>query len=234
MHSFYSPDIPEPGITFELDERDSKHLFKTLRGRRGESVGLLDGRGTVACAEISENNRLTVVSKTTEPEPSVKLHLLVAAPRRNPMEQMLRQCAEIGVWSITPILTERSVALPSSENTPERWRNILLEGCKQSRNPFIPELSTALTLKDAIDKHCQGQTDAFFGAPSGTPIQPFATSGSLIWMVGPEGGFSSAEEAMLCACGVRPSRIGERIMRVETAAICGAAILINLAEDYEK
>lgn len=228
MHSFYCPQIPESGAMVELNERDSKHLFKTLRGRCGESVGLLDGCGTLACAEITENRKLTVTARTTEPEPLVKLHLLVAAPRRNPMEQMLRQCAEIGVWAITPILTERSVALPSHENTPERWENILREGCKQSRNPFMPKLSSALSLNNALDQHCHTQTEAFFGAPSGTPLESFATNGAIIWLVGPEGGFSPTEEELLCACGVRPSRIGERIMRVETAAICGAAILLNL------
>lgn len=228
MHSFYCSTIPESGATVELYERDSKHLFKTLRGRQGECVGLLDGRGTVAYAEITENRQLTVTSRITEPEPLVKLHLLVAAPRRNPMEQMLRQCAEIGVWSITPILTERSVALPSNENTPDRWENILLEGCKQSRNPFIPELSAALTLREALEKNCQGQADAFFGAPLGTPLQPFTTNGTVVWMIGPEGGFLPAEEKMMCASGVRPARIGNRIMRVETAAVCGAAMLLNL------
>lgn len=228
MHSFYCSTIPESGAMVELNERDNKHLFKTLRGRRGECVGLLDGRGTVAYAEITENRQLTVTSRITEPEPSLKLHLLVAAPRRNPMEQMLRQCAEIGVWSITPMLTERSVALPSNENTPERWENILLEGCKQSHNPFIPKLSVALTLKEAIEKHCHGQVESFFGAPLGVPPQPFTTSGTVIWMVGPEGGFSPAEEKMMCASGVRSARIGSRIMRVETAAVCGAAILLNL------
>lgn len=228
MHLFYSPEIPESGVAVELNERDHKHLFKTLRGRQGEAVGLLDGRGTTACAEITRNRELLVIDKTTKPEPSIKLHLLVAAPRRNPMEQMLRQCAEIGVWTITPALAERSVAMPGYENTPERWKNILLEGCKQSGNPFMPKLSVALTLKDALEKYVCAQSEVFFGAPSGVPIQGFTTGGVIVWIVGPEGGFSFAEEEMLCACGARPTKIGNHIMRVETAAVCGAAILLNL------
>ncbi|MDD5664192.1 MAG: RsmE family RNA methyltransferase, partial [Victivallaceae bacterium] len=171
MHGFYCLNIPETGGIVELEDRDSRHLFKTLRGREGEQIGLSDGKGTTALAEITGQRRLFIVNRTIHPEPTTKLHLMVAVPRRNPMEQMLRQCAEIGVWTITPLLTERSVAIPRHENTPERWINILREGCKQSRNQFIPELTPVACLKDALAIYYRNQGNAFFGAPSGNKLQ---------------------------------------------------------------
>ncbi len=224
MHSFYCQNIPVGGEYIRLEERDEKHLFKTLRGKAGETVELQDGRGVTAMAEIGPDRRLRITVRDVVPEPAVKLHLMVAPPRRNPMEQMLRQCAEVGVWSITPVITERSVAIPTQDAAPERWEAILREGCKQSRNPFVPQLHRPLEFAAAADQ-CRGRR-AYFGAPYAGGNSVAAPSADIIWLVGPEGGFSPAEEEKLREAGVLPYQIGQWIMRVETAAVCGAAILL--------
>lgn len=224
MHSFYCQNIPAGGEYIRLNERDEKHLFKTLRGKAGETVELQDGNGVIALAEINSDRRLLITDRNTVAEPRVKLHLAVAPPRRNQMEQLLRQCAEVGIWSITPVITERSVAVPSQESTSERWELILREGCKQSRNPFVPRLNHSLKFSEVLDM-CHGR-QAYFGSPYVEGISPAPSSDDIIWLVGPEGGFSPGEEERLHQSGVIPYRIGDRIMRVETAAICGAAILL--------
>ncbi len=230
MHSFYCREIPESGTLTQLEEHNAKHLFKTLRGKPGESVELLDGRGTVALAEIMPSRELLVKERSTAPEPAVKLHLFAAPPRRNPLEQMLRQCAEVGVWSITPVIAERSVALPARESAPERWEIILQEGCKQSQNPFLPQVNASISFAAMLEVVKQGRMTAFFGAPGAGQAQIPAGVTDIIWIVGPEGGFSPAEEELLEQAGAQRCRIGRWIMRIETAAICGAAILLNAAD----
>jgi 16S rRNA (uracil1498-N3)-methyltransferase len=227
MHSFYCRNIPETGQAVRLEIHDEKHLFKTLRGKPGDPIELLDGRGVSAQALITSTRALEITGRISTPEPPLKLHLFVATPRRNPMEQMLRQCAEVGVWSITPVVTERSVALPPRESAPERWETILQEGCKQSRNPFLPQLHAAIRFNELLERVRDGAAPAFFGAP-GAGQEPFpADAADLRWIVGPEGGLSPDEEARLTDAGARACRIGRWIMRVETAAVCGAALFLH-------
>ncbi len=227
MHSFYCREIPEVGHNVRLEHHDEKHLFKTLRGRPGDPVELLDGRGAMAQAQITPSRELAVIERVTTPDPSLKVHLFVAPPRRNPMEQMLRQCAEVGVWSITPVITERSVALPARESAPERWEVILQEGCKQSRNPFLPQIRGAIDFRELLETVRGGETAAFFGAPGAGKAAISDELTELIWIVGPEGGLSPDEEGRLSEAGARPCRIGRWIMRVETAAVCGAALFLQ-------
>lgn len=227
MHSFYCRSIPGAGQSVRLESHDEKHLFKTLRGKPGDPVELLDGRGAIAQARITASRELEVTERSATPEPPLKLHLFVAPPRRNPMEQMLRQCAEVGVWSITPVITERSVALPARESAPERWEVILQEGCKQSRNPFLPQLRAATGFGDMLEAIRRGGMTALFGAPGAGKAQMPDEAADLMWIVGPEGGFSPEEEERLREAGARPCRIGRWIMRVETAAVCGAALFLH-------
>lgn len=227
MHSFYCREIPAPGQTVRLENHDEKHLFKTLRARSGEPVELLDGRGTIAEAQICESRDLLVIGTTVTPDPPLKLHLFVAPPRRNPLEQMLRQCAEVGVWSITPVITERSVALPARENVPERWDVILQEGCKQSRNPFLPRLHAAIGFDELLETVRRDNMPAFFGRPGAEKVRIPENAADIRWIVGPEGGLSPGEEALLSGAGAHPCRIGSWIMRIETAAVCGAALFLS-------
>ncbi len=228
MHCFYCEKINLPGSAVELDERDWKHLFKTLRAVPGEKIMLMDGRGITADAVVAEDRGIIVehCEQTTEPE--VKLHLYLVVPKKQKMDQLLKQCAEIGVWSITPMTSARSVALASGENASDRWESLLLEGCKQSHNPFIPLVGEVTKFGDAVKSVAVQPVTPFFGAPD-APVTDaaIAKSGSEIaWFVGPEGGFTPEEEKLMLEHGFNKLSIGNWIMRVETAAVCGAAILL--------
>ena len=227
MHRFFCKEIGEPGNSVELDTRDQRHLFKTLRARPGDEVELANGRGTVAIARIDGNNTLLIKNREDFPPPAVKIHLFVSPPRRQKMDQLLRQCAETGVWKLVPILTARSVSQPE-DSVLERWDAVLLEACKQAKNPYHPEVQPLQPFAKAVAS-CKNM-DIYFGAPQGTwpprrmpEAKPLS---DIAWFVGPEGGFSPDEESALIAAGAQALRIGPWVMRVETAAICGAALLL--------
>lgn len=79
------------------------------------------------CIELLETERC--------PEPEKKLHLFCAVPRKAKFDVLLKQAAELGVWSVRLIECARSVAKPEGS---DRWQLLLQEGCKQSKNPFLP------------------------------------------------------------------------------------------------
>jgi 16S rRNA (uracil1498-N3)-methyltransferase len=229
MHCFYCKNIPEKEDFAELDKRESAHLFKTLRAKAGEIIALVDGRGTSAEAKVGNDKNILIISRKNHEEPRAKLFLYLTPPKKQKMDSLLKQCAETGVWKIIPMITERSVSTPEKESTLERWKSILLEGCKQSGNPFTPEIELPIKFNTAIARVKESGQDAYFGSPR-SDIQPdWTEKPRKAWFVGPEGGFSEKEENIMLETGVKPLRIGPWIMRVETAAICGAALFI-----YEK
>lgn len=218
----------------QLPAREQNHIFKVLRGKEDSRIMLIDGKGSIAEAMIADRHSLNVLSVCSIPEPETRVHLFVAPPRKNQMDQLLKQSAEVGVWSITPIITERSVVKPEPESSPDRMEVLLQEGCKQAHNPFLPTIKPVKKLAET-EAEIRNFVHAFFGstADCGTSgahksiSGPAQISGDVAWIVGPEGGFTDAEEDFLTSCGAKALKIGSWVMRVETAAIVGIANLSN-------
>lgn len=224
MRTFFCESISDIDDIVVLDKRDEKHLFRTLRAKCGETIELIDGKGTSALSIINDDKTLTITEVTVTPEPQIKIHLFVAPPKKAQMDQMLKQCAEIGIWSITPMITSRSVSTPEKANTLERWNTLLLEGCKQAKNPFVPSITRPVIFERAIEQ-AKGLS-CFFGATDGESItQGESDCTELAWFVGPEGGFTAEEQQLMVDCGFNKLAIGRCVMRVETAAITGASLL---------
>ncbi len=225
MHSFYSENPGRPGEEITLDRREADHLFKTLRARAGEEVELLDGAGACALGRVTSRRTLEILERSDAPEPTRKLHLYTAAPRKAKFDTLLKQAAELGVWSIRPLTCERSVAQPENE---ERQEALLMEGCKQSKNPFLPKILPALSLPEALREIAEKGYHAWYGSVKETPDTLSGGGDDLAWIVGPEGGFTPAEEEALQAAGIRGLNLGPYVLRLETAAVCGLAVLRRL------
>jgi len=230
MHCFYCKAIGATGSVALLDNDDRKHLFKTLRAELGNQVELTNGEGVFAVAEVIDGHKLRIVTAETAPPPPVRIHLFIAPPRRQKMDILLKQCAEVGVWSITPMLTERSVSAPEKDAVLDRWQTILLEGCKQSKNPFLPTIALPISFKAAVQQAAERRYRCFIGAVHASQ-QPEAINDPSItdaaWFVGPEGGFTPAEEEAMRQAGFAELRLGPWVLRVETAAVVGAAMLLR-------
>lgn len=228
MRCFFCENIADAGAHLTLPEREAQHLFKTLRGRIGDIIMLLDGIGTIATARVEEGKRLILIGRSTVPEPELKIHLFISPPKHNKMDQLLTQSCETGVWSITFVIADHSVVRPDEGAVPERWNIHLVEGCKQSKNPFLPKLNGVISFPEMIEKIRKEKMAAFFGSVEESE-SGFGKDGTydVAWIVGPEGGFSPAEEECMKVSGFSPLHIGRWVMRVETAAIAGSVILMN-------
>jgi len=221
MHTFFVEAMTEPGGGAELNSRERDHLFKTLRARPGDAVELFDGCGGRMAGIVREGKRVEILSAERVPEPERKLFLYCAAPRRAKFDVLLKQAAELGVWSIRLVECARSVAKPEGS---DRWQLLLQEGCKQSKNPFLPEIVPPVSLAVALEEIRAANICAFFGAIRSGERGAEAAA-KLAWIVGPEGGFTDEEEAAMRAAGVRGLNLGPYVLRLETAAVCGLAVL---------
>ena len=228
MRFFYAENPGSPGEIQLLDRDEADHLFVTLRARSGDRVGLLDGKGTTAEAEVTGDRRLTIVTRRVNAAPKLRVHLFCAAPRRKELDLLLKQAAETGASSVNLINCARSVATPDGDAL-DRWRTILMEGCKQSHNPFAPEIAAPIDFKTAVQKVEAAGWPTFFGAVPRPEDAPAAADkvadGDCALFIGSEGGFTAGEEDSMRGAGFQPWNFAATVLRLETAAAGGVLLL---------
>lgn len=181
MHRFFYENLKNSATQdlVKLNKDENEHLFKILRAVPGDRVGLIDGAGTAADAIVEEGKMLRIENLTLFPIPALRIHVYVAAPRKQKMEQLLKQAGELGAWRIVPIQCERSVALPSGERIAKRGPDLLMEACKQSGNAYLPQLEDPLKCMDAIADAKAKCRKIFFGDP-GITGQTFENIGMCL------------------------------------------------------
>ncbi len=227
MHSFWVEHLPENGAQFRLEREEETHLFRILRARPGDVVQVLDGKGGIGLAEVAQDKYLQLQSGRTVPRPAQELILCCAAPRRQKLDTLFKQATELGVAQIHLMHCARSVAKPEGSS---RWPALLQEACKQSGNPFLPEVHLHDSLTAAL--LALAGKNLYFGAvtPPGTPFPAVPANGCAVFLTGPEGGFTEEEEAEMIRAGACGISLGPWILRLETAAVAGLAALRTAAK----
>lgn len=227
MHSFYAKNLNKIGDLVSLERAESDHLFKTLRGRVGEVVKLLDGNGKVAMAKIIENQILKIEELQKLPPQNRTITLFVAAPRKQKLDQVLKQATELGVTAIGILHCDFSVALPDGSN---RWEALLWESCKQSNNPFLPKILPVMKFDEAVKYVKTNSMVGIFGdiERQKENREKLTTANNVAFFVGPEGGFSEREFGILKSEEFIGLNLGPYILRLETAAICGIPLIREL------
>jgi 16S rRNA (uracil1498-N3)-methyltransferase len=218
MHLFYSPDLIE-GIN-TLPEEEAHHAYHVLRVRTGDRIGLLDGRGGRAEAEVIEAGKKGVLVKAgpidRAPENGTTIHLAVAITKTSDrFEWFLEKAVELGMNRLTPLITER---VERDRMRIDRLQKIAIAAMKQSQRRYLPVIDTLTRLKDLPD-HAEQR---FFGWCEGdhpSLMQLYTTASSAIVVIGPEGDLSPAEAQQLMDQGFRPIGLGKARLRTETAAL---------------
>ena len=223
-HTFFTDNIGTEGSYVELSKDQRHHLFKVFRAVCGDEVELLDGRGTRALGEVDAEKNVIIKSVKKETPEEVKLHLVFAVPRKNQLDLLLKQAAELGVSELHPVRFERSV---SQADGKERWTTLLEEACKQSKNPFLPQIHPAAGLEDKLNELSVRNIPVVFGAIR-SETGKLKLENSAAWVIGPEGGFTDEEEQLMRAKGAIPLNLGPWVLRLETAACAGIAVLRQL------
>jgi 16S rRNA (uracil1498-N3)-methyltransferase len=198
-------------------------------------VQLFDGQGGQATAEITQLDRHGVEvapgQREHVPRP-IPLHLcLAAAVCKGPRQDwLIEKCTELGVPELFPILTERSVVRPARGRA-ERWRRLSIEAAKQSQQAWLPTIHPPCPLASVLEQ--AGRFDAAWIALPTAATELSEAVGrlpgetrSVMLLIGPEGGFSAEELTSAERAGLMGVRLGGTILRVETAAIAAAAVVL--------
>lgn len=209
MRRFHVAEL-RPG-TVTLDAPQSRHASRVLRLRPGDAVMLFDGRGREGRGAVVESGRRVVVDVPRVDEVPAPSTLVVAAavPKGRRADVMIEKLSELGVAAFQPVPFERGVRMPAS---PARFERIAVESAKQCGRARVMEIRAP--------GWPQGRLVV---ADPGAPRRLRPGDGDVA-VVGPEGGLTDGERARLA--GAAFASLGPTILRIETAAIVAAAVLL--------
>lgn len=249
MPRFYCPTPLVTGETLGLLPSAARHV-QVLRLQPGDSITLFNGGPTEHgdtgefSATIVRMGRTDVEVKLGDYQPVQReairpVHLALSMPANERMDWLVEKAVEIGVASIQPLMSERSVLRLGAERAQKKvahWQSIAIAACEQCGGNRVPLVNEVASFSAWI--HGGGQaSNTAAGSSFLLTLRPgtrglreaaAALDGSqaITCLSGPEGGLSNAEEDAALACGFTPVTLGPRVLRAETAALCALAALL--------
>lgn len=227
-----APGSLATGALVTLDADESHHL-QVRRGTDAMPAAAIDGAGAQATGTLTHAAtgwQFRVEAVEMAPRPA-ELWLAVAAGDRDRFLWVVEKAAELGVTRVLPIETTRSltVATRLREGAIDKARRRAREGCKQSGNPWCPELAP---LQPLAGLETLGNAVTWFLAEAGAPPpEPTLMRGPVGWLIGPEGGFDASERRFCVeALAATPVSLGPHVLRFETAAIAAAAVTATIRQ----
>ncbi|MDR1786951.1 MAG: 16S rRNA (uracil(1498)-N(3))-methyltransferase [Treponema sp.] len=253
MKQFLLRNAPGPGGIVHLYNEDYHYLARVRRlGPGDEFRAVLPGGEERTVKVLSTADRILIGEcEGVFPDdgggrgsPALPLCLFQALPKGAKMDLIVRQAAELGVWRVVPFESEYSIpkaqSLPASRR--ERWERIAREARQQSGARKGLEVSPPCAF-DAMLAFWEGLR-AGCERPVGVLLHQEPAAGAASFheackdqpdcaalAVGPEGGFSAREAARFAAAGWKPLVLGEAILRTETAALYGLAVLKTILSE---
>ena len=221
------------GPTVALSAVDSRHALRSLRLRPGEEVTLSDGAGLLARGRLrGEEGGLAVVGVEDVrpvPRPSPRLSVALAPPKGDRLAWAVQKLAELGVDEVVLVDSDRSVRAWDPEGEAralDRLRRVAREAAMQARRPFVPELVAGVAFREALEG---GVTPVVLMQSGESPLARAIPAGprAVRLVVGPEGGFSPQEADLAGSVGAIRATLGEGVLRTETAAVVGAALVLS-------
>jgi len=243
IRNFYYSHLVHPGDSIHIKESDFHHIKNVLRLKEGDLIGLLASNGKFN-ARIHKIHHLSVEVYLLDKEernlsqPSV--HLIQALPKGWKMDEIIEKSTEIGVASILPIYTTRTIPKFSQQeenNKLVRWNKIAIAASKQSNRVSIPKISTIQTF-DAVLKqidHQEGCKILFWEMEQNQSLIPIIEAvpeKNYYIIVGPEGGISIEEKNLASNHQFTSTSLGENILRTETAAPFSIGLILYLWKNF--
>jgi 16S rRNA (uracil1498-N3)-methyltransferase len=258
MPRFYTPQTLCVDTEMALDAGAARHV-QVLRMQPGGGLTLFNGQGGEYAAQVTHMGRsevrVTVLTHdAVEREAGRAVHIAIGMPANERMEWLVEKATELGVASIQPLMTERTILRLSGERAEKKqthWQAIAVAACEQSGRNRVPVVHPVLSwsawlastgqraeqhpLRCVLSVHSASVSARAFAqsAPSSAPAGSAATAATapaIECLGGPEGGLSPTEEAAAIASGYAPVGLGARVLRSETAPLAALSLWALTAE----
>lgn len=215
-----------------LTAEQQHYLSRVLRLREGDCfIAMVYGEWWVAkflnldVAEVLEQ-------MPASNELPVEVVLLVALPKGNGFEDVVRSCTELGVSCFVPVVSERTLLKPSPQKI-ERWRRIAQEAAEQSERQIVPEIlepityTQSLSFVNELSFICvaRGEFPPLLNCLVELRPKLDNTLSKIVILTGPEGGLTHQEEAAALKAGFLGVSLGKRILRAVTAPVVATSLV---------
>lgn len=240
MPRFYVDFALSPDSLVELPDNVVRHL-NVLRVKNTEEIVLFNGNGKSypALPEVLEKRRASVRilrEESTDNESPLNITLVQAVSAAERMDFTLQKSVELGVAEIRPVISERCVVRLSGERAEKRvarWQEIVVSACEQSGRNIVPKVLPLTTYAQALQQLPQETAKLLMSlnrAQKLSDVRP--QSGKVVFMVGPEGGWTEKEEQQAFDAGFQSVTLGKRVLRTETASLAAIAAMQTLWGDF--
>ncbi len=237
-HRLYHPAPLATGTTVALDRDNSHYLTTVLRARIGQPLLLFNGveAGEYAATLTAiERQSCRVAVEAYQPvnrESPLAITLLQGISKGERMDWVVQKAVELGVTTLVPLITDRSVVRLDEERQQKRqhhWQSIAISACCQSGRTVLPQIERPLTLAAWLEHHPTLTTELRWllavrdDYPTTPPHTPRPTHAAVL--IGPEGGLTLEEEQLALHHHFIPRHLGSRILRTETATVAALTLL---------
>ena len=239
---FISPEeIMNSEIT--LTGENANHA-KVLRLKVGEQVMVADGEGAegLCCVSSTDGNMycLTLLERRkSTSEPAVDVSVYMAFPKADKLEHVIQKATELGAYEIVAFPSSRCVSRPDEKSLKkklERWQKIAASAAEQSGRGRIPRVLVLGGYKEALDRAVKTDLPVlFYENEQATTFQMAINScqfKTAALISGPEGGLEEAEVKKALDMGVHVCTLGKRILRCETAPLCGLSAIMYATGEF--
>ena len=233
MPRFHCPLPLAAGQSLDLPAGAARHV-QVLRLQPGARITLFNGEGGEFEAVIERMGRSDVGVRVeshdpVEREAAREVHLAVAMPANERMDWLVEKATELGAAGIQPLMAERSVLRLSGERAHKKqahWQAIAVAACEQCGRNRLPEVHAVAELRTWLARAGYAEALLLSLGPRSVALRDASSEGEpIVFLTGPEGGWSEAEEEAALAAGFRPVTLGARVLRAETAALAALAAL---------
>ena len=236
---FYQPNSISVDTLISLDDNAVQHIARVLRMRAGESIILFNGNGNEYSGTLVEvaKRKVTVnILDCTTPDRASPLNVQIgqSISRGERMDFAVQKSTELGVNSITPLISERcEVKLNTDrlEKKQRQWQQLAISACEQSLRTTVATINPATSLEHWLQT-CTAEIKLVLHHHSDKSLDSYAKPTSVALLVGPEGGLTQREVDLAINAGFKAVALGPRVMRTETAPVAALSVLQFLWGDF--
>lgn len=214
-----------------LTQEQIHYLARVLRLRGGDRFIAMDGMGKWWLAQLEGEQAQVLEALVVDTELPVAITLMMALPKGNGFDEVVRYCTELGVTCIAPVLSDRTLLNPSPQKL-ERWRRIAVEGAEQSERSFVPTILEPVAFSTGLlsIKSNLSFTQPYICVTRDECLHlkdclQYKAQSTIVIAIGPEGGWTPTEVENALEAGFQPVSLGRRILRAVTAPIVALSLI---------
>lgn len=226
MQRYFTDNIKNNRVILSND--DSYHIKRVMRMSIGDNIEIVYDNSMYICkiVDISDLVVAEIVDKMDEyNELSTHIVLAQSLVKEQKMDMILQKNTELGAYGFIPLDTTRSVVKMKKNETKkiDRWKKIVKEACEQSKRCIIPEVYDVMTINE-LSKMEGFDLKLLCSVKENTKklkkvLSNYEFNGTMLIVVGSEGGFTNEEEDILMKNGFIRVSLGKSVLRTETAGI---------------